>query len=256
MVSLFSIISAVRRRLRGPPTSGTQGATDQAVLPLFSDIRLLQTSDPVRYNTLLAITSRASREFCRRQRISFEPYVGIKRGSHPWHAIFNRIPMLADVGRSGFKGWVIYLDADAFPADMNFDLRGYLAQNDQFAVIGARGGDAPWNINSGILLFNFRHSAAREIVSAWEDTFLREMPNDRLRAMPEWIEPCPNDQGMLHSVLAARNDHAAVVKMETFDLIGWTSSRLFAHAMRIEGSFERRCEQAMRGVDMVIGRSN
>lgn len=58
--------------------------------------------------------------------------------------------MLADLARDGYRGWVVYLDADAFVADLAFDLRSYFQENEVFVLMGGPAAPASWAINAGV----------------------------------------------------------------------------------------------------------
>ena len=45
-------------------------------------------------------------------------FFGIVRGFHSWQATCNRSGLLKRLIDTGYKGWVCYLDADAFVADL------------------------------------------------------------------------------------------------------------------------------------------
>jgi hypothetical protein len=79
------------------------------------------------YFDMLCLSARANRAYCRRHEIAYQAFVGVKRGFHSWQATYNRIPLLQELVDAGFAGWVLYLDADAYVADLDFDLRLYLA---------------------------------------------------------------------------------------------------------------------------------
>lgn len=96
-------------------------------------IVFVQTADPIRYRIFLEITSQTVREYCARHGFGYESFLGIARGYHPWQATYNRIPILRRWADSGFSGWICYLDADAYIADLAFDLRAYLRQNKFFS---------------------------------------------------------------------------------------------------------------------------
>ena len=209
-------------------------------------VKLLQTADPTRYRAMLDITAPPSRRFCDIQGVDYVQFVGIKRGCHPWHAAFNRIEMLSDLIREGFNGWAIYLDADAYPFDLRFDLAGYLAQHERWALIGAAGGSGPHMLNTGILLVNMAKQAAVETVRAWQAAFDSELPNERLNTAADWIDV--DDQSLLHEVLSRQGNARSVVKIEGFDLMGWPYSRFLRQMLRQFGDFDTRCDRLREGV--------
>jgi hypothetical protein len=87
----------------------------------------IQTCDPFNYRDMLGATSRNVTEYCRRHGHEYQAFIGIRRGVHAWHATFNRIPMLEDMVARGDCGWIVYLDADAYIEDLDFDLATYLS---------------------------------------------------------------------------------------------------------------------------------
>src|SRR5258708_2102608 len=82
------------------------------------DIVCLQTADPDIYYDLLYQTSKTVRLYCNRHGIRYESYIGIKRGYFAWHATFNRIFLIKELLDSGFRGWICYIDADAYVANL------------------------------------------------------------------------------------------------------------------------------------------
>src|SRR5580704_4456719 len=98
---------------------------------------MLQTSDDLRYRKLFSVTSCANRIFCQRNNVTYTDYIGIKVGCHPWHATFNRILLLMEFLGENYRGWVIYVDADAYVADLNFEIQGFLQQRQGRAILAA-----------------------------------------------------------------------------------------------------------------------
>jgi hypothetical protein len=71
---------------------------------------------------------------------------------------------------AGFRGWIFYLDADAFVYDRNFDLAGYLDGYSDKALIASLGGTEPehsWDINTGVFLINLKHEKGRQLIEDW-----------------------------------------------------------------------------------------
>ena len=178
------------------------------------DIVVLQTSDADRYAPMLAITSANVREYCRRHGLGYESFLGIKRGFHPWQATFNRIPMLVELAERGFTGWALYLDADAYIEDLDFDLAAYLADKRDRAAILADSGvtGQPWDVNAGVMLVNFGHPQGRALVDAWAAAFARHSDDD-LRTGEAWFG-AGNDQDLLHKILEHDRAIAAAVLIE------------------------------------------
>src|SRR5262249_15523342 len=137
-------------------------------------VTIIQTSDPVNYAPLLACGRVANENYAIKKGFSYSTFVGLKRGYFPWHACFNRIFLLKELAAAGYAGWAFYLDADAYIYDQCFDLNAYLEAHRDKCLIAGPGGltDLPWDINDGVLLVNFGHKDALEIVDRWHQHFM------------------------------------------------------------------------------------
>lgn len=218
-------------------------------------ITLIQTCDQTKYKPLFDVTSRASRRFCELQDIDFRPFVGLKRGNAPWHAIFNRIPLLAELLAEDFDGWAIYLDADAYPFDLQFDLRRYLSDSAYYGMMGPNAGGERWQANSGVMLLNCADRRTREVVADWNRLFDALMPEDRLQGLPEWPQGVPDDQSMLHAIMQQRPDNTEILKLEPISFIGAPSASFIRQVLRIHGDMLQRCQIAEQGVAEALRRS-
>jgi hypothetical protein len=216
------------------------------------DVRLIQTSDAVRYKPLLDITSRACSRLCEIQGLCYSQFVGLKLGTRPWHAIFNRIQLLADIAATEYTGWAIYLDADAYPFDLTFDLKSYLSRNQHYALIGTQCQADQRLPNSGILLINFADLRSREIVFAWQRFLNVIYPGGALPPSSEWPEDVHNDQSMLHCVLEQRGDVEQAVRFESPRLIGDMDAIFLRQVLRRFGDFDWLREEATTGVAVAL----
>jgi hypothetical protein len=163
-------------------------------------VTFIQTADAFNYKPMLDITSKTVIEYCRRHGHSYESYVGIKRGLHPWQASFNRLFMLKDLMDAGHRGWVVHMDADAFIYDLGFDLNAYLAdKGDRAGVLTPIGGGRDWEINNGVMLINLGHPIGRWVVEAWHKRYM-DVSDDTLRQLVEWPGDI-NDQTFLFELL-------------------------------------------------------
>ncbi len=187
---------------------------------------MVQTCDPFLYFDMLVASSRSNRVFCRRWGLAYAAFVGIKRGFHPWQAMFNRILLLQEYLEQGYGGWVLYLDADAYVWDLGFDIKRYLADKSSYAaVLTPSGIGVPaWSVNDGVAFFNLGHEAGRRLVAAWHASFMR-VSDDALRAAGRW-ELVRNDQDMLQAIL--RED-------------AWLREHVFLEATELINSREARC---------------
>ncbi|WP_133637075.1 hypothetical protein [Zavarzinia compransoris] len=190
---------------------------------------------------MLAATSRSVTAYCQRHDFRYEAYVGLKRGYFGWHASFNRIYILRELIDRGYRGWAVYMDADAFVADFDFDLRGFLADKDRYAGIFTPSGVTGeyWDINNGIFLINLASPVAHKIVSDWYDLF-QIVTDEQLRNAPDWTNDFLDDQGILQKIFR----EWPAVKDDLF----YVSHRIINS---IEASF---LKQFMRGHEPDLGK--
>lgn len=164
---------------------------------------IFQTADPVRYRRMLEATSRTAIEFCRRHGHRYESYLGIKRGFHGWQASFNRIFQFLELIERGYRGWALYMDADAYIHDLDFDLDGYLSDKGDRAAIMSTipGADQPWHINSGVIFVNLGSPVAQRLLAEWKAKYMT-LSDERLMAETA-MQEFDNDQHMLSEVLGS-----------------------------------------------------
>jgi hypothetical protein len=165
-------------------------------------ITLLQTADPLFYYPMLQETSRTVRAYCALHGFRYEQYVGIKRGHMPWQASYNRIDMLKEMVDRGVKGWVLYLDADAFIQDFNFDLCRYFEERSHAAAIfaGYSTCDIPYDINSGGFAINLSHPIGKGIVIDWHRA-IDVVSAEVFDGAVHWEHDLANDQHLLVCVI-------------------------------------------------------
>ena len=192
-------------------------------------IKFVQTADPEKYVRLLEVSSQGTRWFCDANGFEYEAFVGLKHGWHPWHATFNRIDLLVAALESGFDGWLIYLDADAFVVDLTFDLSAYLEYHADMALI-ARASvpeDAPtWRVNAGVLMFNLRHPAAARIIRNWKRLFDLARLSGQLSVPPAWA--VVDDQKLLQGLLWTFKGLLKFIHYEHPDLINGAHATFIA----------------------------
>lgn len=204
-------------------------------------IIFLQTADAEHYAPMLALTGPNVRGYCRRHNLGYESFTGIKRGFHPWQATFNRIPMLVELVERGFTGWAIYLDADAYIQDRDFNIAAYLAgKGDRAAIFAASGVTGHhWDVNAGVAMINLGHPLGRELVTEWAAGFARH-DDDALRDAEAWFGP-GNDQDLLHQILQRGGAIADAVLVEPMSFInGPQASFIRQHLRTLSPSFEER----------------
>jgi len=165
---------------------------------------IFQTCDNYKYVPLLQQSSRTVIEFVKNTSFHYEMFIGIKRGNFPHHAMFNRIYKLNEYIAAGATGWVLYMDADAYIYDLNFDVEEFLSDKQKYAFIFSKAiddEDTPaWNINNGVFFANLTHPACKYVLREWKtfyDTFYTD--SDYVNAT-EWDDVI-NDQTSLHELL-------------------------------------------------------
>jgi hypothetical protein len=190
-------------------------------------ILLLQTCDPQVYLPMLRCGRSINEYYAARWGMAYSSFVGIKRGYYPWQAAFNRVHLMKELIDGGFRGWVFYLDADAYVADLDFDLPALLQAHAHCAMIAGPGGEDghQWDVNTGILMMNLGHPNGRRIVELWHADVM-STPESQLAAAASWHE-VPSDQRRMHDVLIAHPELQADVSLMDRRLVnGWDS--LFA----------------------------
>lgn len=217
-------------------------------------IVFLQTADPFRYKRMLDATARTVIEYCRRHGTQYESYVGIKRGYFPWHATFNRMFQFKELLDRDFRGWAVYLDADAYIHDLDFDLAALLHQRSDRAGLMATipGAPHPWYINAGVILLNLGNEEGREIATRWHDRFFR-IDDGRLRGMDVWDDG-ESDQSMLFELLIEDAVLRDAVDYDDGSLINSHDARFIRQLLRsLSPDLERRTRSLEALVDVVLG---
>jgi hypothetical protein len=164
-------------------------------------IMMLQTADGGEYADMLAVGRSVNETYATAHGLKYHYYIGIKRGYFPWHAAFNKVFLIRELMLAGFRGWIFYLDADAFVHDCDFDLAGYLSRYFDKALIAGPGGTGgePWDINDGVFLINLAHDDARQLIKVWHDHIM-STSDEQLRNAPVWYDVM-SDQQWLHLIL-------------------------------------------------------
>jgi hypothetical protein len=180
------------------------------------------------------VSARTNRAYCRRHGIAYQAFIGVKRGFHPWQATFNRIPLLHELAEAGFAGWVLYVDADAYVADLGFDLRGYLADKAAYAAIltPVAPGAAWWDINAGVALFNLASGEGRRLIGNWYAAFMA-IGDAALRAAGQW-DLVRNDQDLLHDLLRGDASLRPHVFLQGTELINADRARFIRQVLRVQ----------------------
>lgn len=168
---------------------------------LLSRLIIIQTADATCYSQMLHLVGKANRYYAEKHGVRYESFVGIKRGYFPWHACFNRLFMIKELMDTGYRGWLFYLDADAYVYDLNFNVQRYLGGKENYAMVAGPGGSTGerWDINTGVFFLNLGNHAGQRIADLWYSHFM-QTSDLQLRMAANW-EDVPNDQPRLHNIL-------------------------------------------------------
>ena len=220
---------------------------------------LIQTSDAVAYAPMLAATSRTTREFSRRHGMEYRQFVGIKFGQFPWHSTYNRIHMMAELLAEGHRGWVLYLDADAYIYNLDFPVTEYLKDNDSFAAIAVRANSTAeyWDINAGVLFLNFGRDVGRRIAMGLTERFGGASRTPQFTESG-WPDPdlLLDDQGLLNSTLIENPAWQEAIKYEPQTLMNSLHASFVRHHLRaITPDLAARLRSIQAEVDEALGRS-
>lgn len=218
-------------------------------------VRFLQTADPVVYRRMIEVTSQTVREFCARNGFEYECFLGIRRGFKPWHAALNRIPILQGYINAGYDGWVVYMDADAYIADLDFDLKAYLADKAGYALIAAPSNREPpqwWDINNGVFIVNLGSPKAVEFIGR-VNARLDAISDDALRAEEKWSDVV-DDQGLFHETLYAMPEMQGLLLSDDQEprILNY-KSRFIQQFLRVVGTVESRVEMLAVHVAEALG---
>ena len=154
--------------------------------------------------------------------------------------------MLHELLADGFRGWFVYLDADAVVRQSSFDLRRYLGKRQSAALIAAPGGPQHWDINAGIFFLNLGHDLGRVIAARWWQATHRAVSDEMLRASREPWQPLddgrqfPDDQHLLQMELLRDKALAGALLRESSGLINLANGRFIRQFLRATGSPEDR----------------
>lgn len=179
---------------------------------------------------MLDVSSASVRAYCDLGGFEYESFRGLKVGTLPRHAAFNRIALLNEQLDRGFDGWLCFLDADAFVVDLRFDLGAYLgAQSDRAFVLRASrpGEKMAWRVNSGVLLINTRHPLAVRALRAWRFWLRVAVAAGQLAAPPRYA--LADDQNLLQFHLWLHPATRRAILYEKPELLNGADASFIAH---------------------------
>lgn len=172
------------------------------------EIILLQTSDPIRYLSILSVSAKFNARYCKKFGMDYQAFVGLKQGFYPHHAMLNRIFLLKEYCDKNFRGWIVYVDADAVNIAPNYDLPYKLAQlreskkwasfytvqhpDDEEFIF--------WNVNTGVFALDLSANRTRMLIRLWHLLYSDLITKEEFRHAVTW-DGIINDQNSLHEIL-------------------------------------------------------
>ncbi len=209
-------------------------------MPNSSDLVMLQTADGGEYARMLAVARIANEAYSSVHGFKYHFYIGMKRGYFPWQATFNKVFLIRECMLDGFRGWIFYLDADAYVHDRDFDLTGYLSGYSDKALIAGPGGTGGerWDINAGVFLINLGHADARQLIEDWHADIVGTT-DDQLRNAPNWYDVM-SDQPRLHRILMGNTRYLDVLHIAERSFFNDYKASFVRHALRNGLSFAER----------------
>lgn len=198
------------------------------------DVQILQTADFEQYAAMLALGRTFNEAYALRHGFRYHSHIGIKRGYFPWHATFNKIFLIHEWLMTGFRGWILYLDADAYVYDRDFDLISYLNDNSDKALIAAPGGISRhrWDINAGVLLINLNNETARHIVEDWYADIM-QTSDEQLRTAKIWNLNVKGDQFRLIQILQKNPKYLDEISLVKRSFFNSHKATFIRHVLRV-----------------------
>jgi hypothetical protein len=218
---------------------------------------VFQTSDASVYFDMLISTSKTVREFCNRSGAAYECYVGVKRGFWNWQSAYNRIPIFSEIFARGHRSWVLYMDADAYIADFDFDIAAYLEKVARFGAVMIPSGASPalWDVNSGVLMLNLGSRVGVTIMERWSAAFAG-ISDETLRRH-EVPFTGPEDQVLLHNLLKEDNSLWSEIHLESPDLMNSARARFIRQNLRsLNPDFPSRQRAITEAVERILKGQN
>lgn len=208
---------------------------------------------------MLELTRPRHEQFCLRHAIEIDCRIGISRGYYDWQSTFNRVEIIQELIESGWRGWVLYLDADAVINQPQFDIRRYIGKRQGAGLVAAAASDCPagsWDINAGVFFLNLDSDRGRRLAEKWHQSVRMVVTDEMLRGTAEpWGRlsdgaPFPDDQHLLQTVLKDDPAIAETLLIADDGLINYGGGRFIRQFMRHGGGVDSR----LSSIREVLGR--
>ncbi len=184
----------------------------------------------------LVTGSRYNRLYCDRWGLSYQAFIGIKRGYYPHHATLNRIFLLYELVKQGHKGWVLYVDADAITISPDYNiplkfskLRACKKWMWLYSVKHPNDQNFIWyEINAGIFAIDLASNRARLLLEFWYTFYTELMQEEDYRGAKNWND-IMNDQSSLCALLTIFNKY---FNLQEEIEINWEIRSVFEQILR------------------------
>lgn len=183
------------------------------------NLLIMQTSDAERYADMLFESQKYNKKFAIKNDAEYRVFIGIKYGKYPHHAMYNRIHMLQELIDTGYRGWVLYLDADAIVVDKDWKIKEQLEQmriaNKIFLLHPVyEQGDPKYSwhdINTGAFAIDLNANISRSLIRIWSFIYSKYYNYFDYEAAISW-EDLINDQSSFSYLLQGFNRHIDIIK--------------------------------------------
>lgn len=218
-----------------------------------------QSCDSEKYLPMLEITQKTVLEYCKKHKVKYDSYIGIKKGYHPIHAAYNRIYKLNELLDEGYDGWFLYMDTDAYICDINYNLLDYIKDKYNYSMIVTPVSDtAPyWDTNNGIFFINFKHPMSPLIIRKWKHYYDVNYSEDDYKKANKW-NMILNDQTTLNTILRIDLLEKYIYTKNTRQLFNSSSASVIKQVLRSnakENCFETlsdRIQRIRQHVDQIV----
>lgn len=180
----------------------------------IDDVIIIQTADDNKYINILKAASSYNRAYCNKYKIKLHIETGILIGCFAHHAMFNRIKILSDFVDNGYRGWVLYVDADAIIKDKSFDLREKLRELRALNYFSwLHNVYLPSNkdqyhfsfINDGVFALDLSSKFSRIIIKTWISIYSEFYDETDFASANSWDDVI-NDNGSINLIISCMFD--------------------------------------------------
>jgi hypothetical protein len=208
-------------------------------------LKIIQTSDPIKYAPIMKISSAINEFYCQLHGFEYNKFIGLKKGCASVHAAYNRAYLLKQLVDGGYRGWVLYLDADAYIHDLTFNATNYLIDKNSYSFIAAEASSSiqeKWAINNGIFFPNLGIPEGQFIANMLHQQVEKMVPESYWNdSNAGWAPPEYDDQNLLYGILGTFPEILKTVYKAPSEELNYNSNS-FRQVLRTFGSLEDRAQ--------------